>query len=180
MNLPSPSTFINLDAMEQKSVLDKLFEPSQILADKVRSDLEKTEISFTSYDEIAQYVGRILRGMNSSESIQEQKDLLAILGAHPRLGAKKVESAQSQQEQASLQAAAKEEQERLAELNAEYERTFPGMIYVVFVNGRSREEIMKNMRERIDRGRIDLEKLEAIDAMCAIAIDRSKKLLANL
>lgn len=32
----------------------------------------------------------------------------------------------------------------------------------VFVNGRARPVIMENMRERIDRGNIDLERAEAI------------------
>lgn len=63
----------------------------------------------------------------------------------------------------------------------------------VFVNGRPRPTIMEDMRARIDRGRIDAERQEAIQvsssrpmmlnlpthiqqAMCDIAIDRAVKL----
>lgn len=46
----------------------------------------------------------------------------------------------------------------------------------VFVNGRPRPEIMHNMRERIARGDIQAERLEAIQAMCDIALDRASKL----
>jgi hypothetical protein len=67
--------------------------------------------------------------------------------------------------------------------------------YSVFVNGRSRSVIMENMRSRIDRGDIKLERAEAIKvsifkstiglcelihmetkAMCDIAADRAFKL----
>lgn len=40
----------------------------------------------------------------------------------------------------------------LGELNEEYERVFPGLRFVVWVNGRGRGEIMGIMRERIERG----------------------------
>ena len=100
--------------------------------------------------------------------------LLEILSAHPRLGAKKVESAQSQAEQRSL--GGKEERETLERLNEEYEEQFPGLRYVVFVNGRSRDEIMEDMRRRIDSGTQEGEVRAASDAMCDIAVDRAAKL----
>ena len=78
--------------------------------------------------------------------------LLGILSSHPRLGAAKVESAQSAAEQAKLQQGSEEEGRLLAELNQEYERVFPGLRFVVWVNGRGRREIMEIMRERIERG----------------------------
>ena len=46
----------------------------------------------------------------------------------------------------------------------------------MFVNGRSREVIMQDMRERIDRGDIEGEVEKATRAMCDIAVDRAKKL----
>jgi hypothetical protein len=49
----------------------------------------------------------------------------------------------------------------------------------VFVNGRPRPAIIENMRTRIDRGDIKAERLEAIQAMCDIAVDRASKLQAN-
>lgn len=94
-----------------------------------------------------------------------------ILNCHPRLGAKKVESTHSQAEQKSLSGSA-EETEKLRSLNERYERTFPGLRYVVFVNGRPRSIIMDNMEARIARNDIDLERDEGIRAMGDIARDR--------
>jgi len=65
----------------------------------------------------------------------------------------------------------------LKALNEEYERTFPGLRYVVFVNGRSRSVIFEDMRRRIARGDIVEERVEGIKAMCDIAIDRAGKLI---
>jgi 2-oxo-4-hydroxy-4-carboxy--5-ureidoimidazoline (OHCU) decarboxylase len=56
--------------------------------------------------------------------------LEAILGSHPRLGEKKVESAQSRSEQAQLHTGGEGEAETLARLNLDYERAFPGLRYV--------------------------------------------------
>ena len=98
------------------------------------------------------------------------------MGSHPRLGAKKVESAQSQAAQAQLNTGGKEEAAKLRALNDEYEAKFPGLRYVVFVNGRSRPVIMENMRMRIDRGDGEEEEREAVRAMVDIAKDRARKL----
>ena len=46
----------------------------------------------------------------------------------------------------------------------------------VFVNGRDRSAILADMRARIDRKDISLERAEAIKAMCQIAADRVRKL----
>jgi 2-oxo-4-hydroxy-4-carboxy--5-ureidoimidazoline (OHCU) decarboxylase len=69
-----------------------------------------------------------------------------------------------------------EERAKLAKLNEEYEARFPGLRYVVFVNGRSREVIMEDMRRRIERGTQEDEVWAASEAMCDIAIDRATKL----
>ncbi|PLB35739.1 Oxo-4-hydroxy-4-carboxy-5-ureidoimidazoline decarboxylase [Aspergillus candidus] len=61
-------------------------------------------------------------------------------------------------------------------MNEEYEGRFPGLRFVTFVNGRSREVIMEEMRQRIDRGDADREVTETIQAMCDIAKDRARKL----
>ncbi len=89
-----------------------------------------------------------------------------ILGSHPRLGEPKKESlsAQSREEQRKLQEGGGDnaEREELARLNREYEERFPGLRYVVFVNGRGRPEIMEDMRRRIVRGDKGEEEREAI------------------
>lgn len=84
-----------------------------------------------------------------------------------------MDSAQSAAEQAQL-GGGEEEARQLAALNEEYEAKFPGLRYVVFVNGRGRGEIMKNMRERIDRGDGGLEKKEGIKVCsCPVLSDES-------
>ncbi|RBR14392.1 hypothetical protein FVER53590_08994 [Fusarium verticillioides] len=97
---------------------------------------------------------------------------LASRHSPPRTRAKKVDSAQSSAEQANLQG----QGEELAKLNKEYEEKFPGLRYVVFVNGRGRPEIMENMKARISRGDFSKEVDEALQAMCDIANDRASKL----
>lgn len=48
----------------------------------------------------------------------------------------------------------------------------------VFVDGRSRQVIMGDMKERIERGDERQERIDAIQAMCDIAKDRAKKMAA--
>ena len=58
----------------------------------------------------------------------------------------------------------------LARLNDEYERRF-GFEFVVFVDGRTRAELLPVLRERLERTR--REELETgLRALCAIARDR--------
>ena len=111
----------------------------------------------------------------ASSSNHNVHTLDLILNSHPRLGGKKIESPQSQVEQAQLAAPNEVEGARIAEMNALYEQTFPGLRYVVFVNGRPRSEILRNMKIRIDRSNIKMERVEAIEAMCDIASDRARK-----
>lgn len=158
-------------------MLDTLFEPCQQLHTLSLELLQSQK--FGSYDELAAAVGEQLTDLYRSRLESDTKWLDAILSAHPRLGEKKVESEQSRREQAQLNqqgGGGAEEAERLAQMNRTYEETFPGLRYVVFVNGRSRPVIMEDMQRRIDRGDIGQEKLDAIKAMCDIACDRAKKL----
>jgi 2-oxo-4-hydroxy-4-carboxy--5-ureidoimidazoline (OHCU) decarboxylase len=158
--LPAISSIPTLSAEERAEVLDALFEPCTVLH---TLSLERlgTEC-FGSYDELIEAVGKQLYELSESALASDIDWLDQILGAHPRLGAKKVESAQSQAEQAQLNTGGAEEAANLAALNHEYEERFPGLRYVVFVNGRSRPVIMENMRSRIDRGDIAAERSEAI------------------
>jgi len=167
--LPSIAALSSSPELIQE-VLDHLFERSLALYSLVASQLPR---SFDSYNAFADFVAGLLLGLKDSG---ETETLLKVLGAHPRLGAEKVESLHSQGEQRSLRAATGagvEEAKRLKQLNDRYEETFPGMRYVVFVNGRSRPVVMQNMEERIKRGDIEREKVEAIEAMRDIAKDRA-------
>jgi len=172
--LPPIDVVPSLSTIERSSLLDALFEPCQALRN-LSLDLLHRE-KFDSYNDLIASIGVQLTDLSESPSTSDTEWLDQILGAHPRLGEKKVESAQSKAEQAQLNTGGEEEATKLRELNAEYEKAFPGLKYVVFVNGRSRAVIMENMRSRIDRGDIKLERAEAIKAMCDIAADRNAKL----
>ncbi|SPO03105.1 uncharacterized protein DNG_05787 [Cephalotrichum gorgonifer] len=165
--LPNISALPTLSSPEQTRALDLLFEPSPVIHELL---LPLLETPFPSYDALVDRAHEAFLSLVSSSS--DKGKLHAILGSHPRLGAKKVESAQSASEQAQLAEGAAE----LAALNAEYEAKFPGLRYVVFVNGRGKDVIKENMRARIGRGDMALEEEEAIKAMCDIAKDRAAKL----
>ncbi|TQS33776.1 hypothetical protein Golomagni_05866, partial [Golovinomyces magnicellulatus] len=169
--LPHISNLHASSDLAQTEVLDLLFETSpeihSTLLPVIRTD------QYASYPQLIDACQiRLLSLAASSTVASPNQTLLSILGSHPRLGAKKVDSTQSVAEQAKLGG----HSEELAKLNEEYEQTFPGLRYVVFVNGRGRPEIMDNMRVRIARRDYTKEVDEALQAMCDIAKDRASKL----
>jgi len=126
--LPEISIVPSLGTEERAEVLDTLFEPCRQLHTLSVSTLR--EKTFGSYDELIAAIGTQLSGLFESNLQSDTEWLDAILSAHPRLGEKKVESSQSQKEQAQLNQGNPEEGEKLAELNRKYELTFPGLRYV--------------------------------------------------
>ncbi|PSN66083.1 hypothetical protein BS50DRAFT_406331 [Corynespora cassiicola Philippines] len=173
-SLPPITTLSHLPDSDLARVLDLLFEPSPPLHALSLPVLRST--IFPTYDTLILAVNSQLEALASSDEPRHVAKLSEILCSHPRLGEKKVESEQSRAEQAQLQQGADEEKEKLAQLNREYEEKFPGLRYVVFVNGRPRPAIFENMQSRIARGDIKAERQEAIQAMCDIAADRAAKL----
>ena len=157
--LPSIETVPSLSTEERASILDLLFEPSTQLHTLSVPLLRESTLS--SYYDLISAVGVQLTELSESASISDTQWLEGILGSHPRLGAKKVDSAQSQNEQAQLQGSG-EEVEKLRLLNEEYEAKYPGLRYVVFVKGRSRPVIMDDMRQRIDHSDLKTERAAAI------------------
>jgi 2-oxo-4-hydroxy-4-carboxy--5-ureidoimidazoline (OHCU) decarboxylase len=107
----------------------------------------------------------ILETMTDAERV-------AVLNAHPRIGAATGLSARSAAEQSAGTADA-ETLRALESLNAEYERTF-GFRFVVFVNGRSRAEIVPVLQARLRRTRHE-ELATGIDEFLAIAHDRLER-----
>lgn len=173
--LPSISSVPSLSTESRTSILDTLFEPCiQLHTLSVAALHDRTHADYSS---LISTIGNQLTSLLKSPSSTDSDWLDAILSAHPRLGEKKVDSELSRQEQAQLQqAGGEEESEKLAKLNREYEERFPGLRYVVFVNGRSRSVIMEDMQRRIECGNLKQEKVDAIEAMCDIAHDRVKRL----
>ncbi|ATY60814.1 Oxo-4-hydroxy-4-carboxy-5-ureidoimidazoline decarboxylase [Cordyceps militaris CM01] len=171
-SLPNIRSLRTLSNAHKCAALDLLFEPSPEIHKTLIPVSEAAE--YTSYNEFIESCRQALVSMASqSTTTRPNETLLAILGSHPRLGAKKVESAQSAAEQAKLGGG---ESEALARLNRDYEQRFPGLRYVVFVNGRGREDIMRDMEARIARGDFGKEVDAALHAMCDIARDRAAKL----
>lgn len=151
-SLPHISDLPTYSETQQAEVLDLLFEPSPEIHSTLVPVIRKE--SYTSYNSLIDACHARFRGLVAeSTASKPNPTLLSVLGSHPRLGAKKVESAQSIAEQAKLGG----ESEELARLNREYEERFPGLRYVVFVNGRGRPEIMEDMKARIAKGDFNKE-----------------------
>jgi 2-oxo-4-hydroxy-4-carboxy--5-ureidoimidazoline (OHCU) decarboxylase len=161
--LPDISTLASQTEEARLRLLNLLFESSPAIHCLL---LPCTEAGpFQSYNEFISACQKLFESvldLSRDRSTQARATLHAVLGSHPRLGAKQVESAQSASEQAKLQAGDEMQMAQLAALNAEYEATFPGLRYVVFVNGRGRPEIMQDMRKRIARGDMASEEREGI------------------
>ncbi|KAI9671307.1 MAG: hypothetical protein M1831_004216 [Alyxoria varia] len=176
--LPPPTTLTRILTEQKVIVSDTLFEHSssvQGIADAILED----HPAFSSYDEFIAAVeeAMLYRFIDSGDQPRAserakamQEELLAdVFAAHPRLGEKRVESALSRAEQAQLQSQgqdaggkAEEEARDLERLNKAYEEKFPGLRYVVFVNGRGRDVIMADMRMRIERGDVQRERREGL------------------
>ena len=109
-------------------MLDTLFEACTQLHTLSVETLGETK--FDSYSALIEAVGRQLQSLYESKLESDQKWLHDILAAHPRLGEKKVDSAQSRSEQAQLNQGDSSEGEKLVKLNQEYEEKFPGLRYV--------------------------------------------------
>ena len=89
-----------------------------------------------------------------------EADQVAALATHPRIGEPSEEQRGAEPEVLA----------ELARLNEEYERRF-GFEFVVFVDDRTRAELLPVLRERIKNTR-DEELETGLRALCAIARDR--------
>ena len=100
-------------------------------------------------------------------------ELAATLNAHPRIGDDvRALSELSLREQGGDQDPATIAE--LARLNDEYERRF-GFRFVVFVNGRTKAQIIPVLRDRLTRTR-DSELHTGIEEFLAISLDRMQKI----
>src|SRR4051794_12760696 len=111
--LPPITAVPALSTIERAAVLDALFEPCAALH-TLSLDLIHTQ-TFPSYNGLIASVGVQLTDLSESASTSDTEWLDKILGAHPRLGGKKVDSAQSRAEQAQLNTGGEEEATKLRE-----------------------------------------------------------------
>jgi len=144
----------------------------------------------TSYDGLVD-VARFCVEEEPGWSTEEQAKLI---NGHPRIGAPLVPAAvseESRKEQARGGGVDEATLRRLAELNAEYEKTFPGLRFVTFVAGRPRSviademDIILNKLAGNERGSATFDhtseawkgELErALEALWDIAVDRASRL----
>ena len=106
-----------------------------------------------------------LEGMTEDQQI-------AVLDAHPRIGADSASlSLHSRREQGD--AADATTLRDLAELNDAYERKF-GFRFVVFVAGRTKQEIVPVLRARLANAR-EAELKTGLDEFLAISLDRLER-----
>lgn len=118
----------------------------------------------------------LLEGAEEVALAMPEAEQVALLGAHPRIGALPASlSALSHQEQGyDRDPGTAELQARLDRLNAEYERRY-GFRFVVFVAGRARTEIAQRMEEIMGAPRED-ELRRGLRDVIAIARDRAHRL----
>ena len=131
------------------------FERAPLLAERVGEG---------DVDTVIARARAILDAMSDAERV-------AVLNAHPRIGATAGLSARSAAEQGGAVDA--ETVRALELLNAEYERTF-GFRFVVFVHGRSRAEIVPVLQSRLRRTRRE-ELATGLEEFLAIARDRLER-----
>lgn len=162
MSLPTPlppaATLPTLPHPTLTALLNALFEPSPPLHTTL---LPLLLVPHPTYASLLASIRTHLLALRA----RDPQTLLSILTSHPRLGARRVESAQSRAEQANLQSGGEAEARgaELAALNEEYEAKFPGLRFVVFVNGRGRGEIVEELRGRIERGDWEAERLGGVE-----------------
>ncbi len=103
-------------------------------------------------------------------------DWLEAFAAHPRIGERSA-SAWSRAEQAAALSAGQDLQAAIARANAEYEAKF-GFIFIVFASGKSPEQILQLMEERMQNDR-DTEIGNAAGEQRQITRSRLLKLLES-
>ena len=182
--LPAITSLPTLPLAALAATLDLLFEYSPELHSLALPTLRN--VSFSSYDDLIKELRRQLLSITDSLPSSTHDDrttagdtgleedaaltevLHRILASHPRLGEPKKEtlSQQSRNEQKHLTAESPEVVARLREMNAVYEDRFPGLRYVVFVNGRPRAQILADMERRVQRGDVRAEEREGIEVSC--------------
>ena len=145
--------------------LMSIFERSPVLMAKL---VEQVQPADTPDD--------IIRKARDIVSSMRQRELIATLNAHPRIG----DDVRALSELSMKEQGTDRDPKVVAELqrlNDEYERKF-GFRFVVFVNGRSKAEIIPVMRDRITRSR-ESELRTGLEEFLAISLDRLRKASAT-
>lgn len=176
--LPPVSQLSSLTQSEQDELITHLFEPSSTIFTYLRPYLSTSYSSYLDFIETSRTAFlKLSKDKTRDELIQDER-ISEIIACHPRLGVPKTVklSEHSANEQKSLQSDDSTIQKFIT-LNENYEKVYPGLRFVLFVNGRPRDQVVKIFEERIERKDYKAEVDEALNAMCDIAIDRYKKMI---
>jgi 2-oxo-4-hydroxy-4-carboxy--5-ureidoimidazoline (OHCU) decarboxylase len=148
-----------------RATLEILFENAPLFVERLAAN------DYASWDEV------LTRGEELARTLP-QDEQLELIDGHPRIGALPASvSATSYKEQGyDRDPGTVALQVRLDALNFAYEQQF-GFRFVVFVNGRSRQEIADLMQQALNANR-DAELDRALSDVFGIARDRLAKLPA--
>lgn len=162
-----------------EEIINELFEPCEALVGFLIPHLNKDEDTATIIEKSRTLLLSLINKYSNVEEIpkDDMSLICKIVGAHPRLGVPTVSALSdfSSSEQKSLSTGDPRLKQKLIELNAQYESTFPGLRFVVWVNGKPREEIMEIMKKRMERNSWIDEVIDSFNAMADIALDRFLK-----
>ncbi|KAI8893325.1 Oxo-4-hydroxy-4-carboxy-5-ureidoimidazoline decarboxylase [Globomyces pollinis-pini] len=167
--LPTINQLNSLNNQEFIQVINTLFETAPPLANALLGSRP-----FQSYMDLIDRSDMIIKAMN-------EEDQILVVNAHPRIGAPaQTLSALSAKEQGTYipEETLKLVLKQLEKLNQTYEDKF-GFKFVVFVNGRSRVEIVKVLETRLLNSR-EHELRTGLSDMILIAKDRLSKLQSHL
>ncbi|EGG03697.1 uncharacterized protein MELLADRAFT_37958, partial [Melampsora larici-populina 98AG31] len=133
------------EAKESRKALSLLFEVSESIDRCLIPLLQKIESPCHTYEDLILVCQQIV------EEEFDLEDRVSFLGSHPRIGEVKGLSKISANEQQNHKPTDPKNcfDVALQRLNRVYEASYPGLRYVTFVNGRSREEIMHEMQHKL-------------------------------
>ena len=176
MNLNLPMTDVSLPELsetlsspwELATALSILFEPSPILSSTLAPQLSSTLKRKPLITTYAELVDIAISTVNTWDNTLAAE----FIAGHPRIGESHNLSNLSAKEQGASTTAIATQSDvlhRLAHLNACYERTYPGLRYITFVNGRSRAAIAEEIEDvlgidhSLESGKPPVEKLKAVN-----------------
>ena len=149
-----------------RETLATLFERAPSFVDRLAQE------EAANWDDLFEHAEEIARNMPLPEQVE-------LLNSHPRIGALPTTvSALSYREQGYNRDRGPDGlHQRLQRLNDDYEARF-GFRFVVFVNGRSREDMADMLTGRLQANRAD-ELDRGLSDVIAIARDRQRKMEAE-
>ena len=161
------------------NTLSLLFEPSAVLVNHLAPQLAISYRGSSDSKEVPKNYANVVDQALDLVHNWEWSRKAEFVGGHPRIGEVKGLSAMSAAEQGQSPGISAggpkptptEVLKRLEHLNAVFERRYPRLVYITFVNGRTRAQIKDEMEERLfaegvldtKDGIVDLDKVQPHD-----------------